>query len=177
MKNIKFMLLAVALLLVGTNANAMTEAQLKEKLTKAYTIGGETVQVTASQVAELERYLKEYEISAEDADYISAKFDEALKIAQDGKAPSFSKLTAAEKEKMVAIASDVSKKTSVKLTLTEGGKLTVFEADGKTPFTVIIDKDNGIQNTNSSYAIVIVASAITLLGAAVITKKVAKANA
>lgn len=177
MKKLKCMLLAVVLLLISTNASAMTESELKAKLTKAYTIDGETVQVTASQVAELERYLKEYEISSEDADYIATKFDEALKIAQDGKAKSYTELTTAEKQKMVSIVSDVSKETSVKVTLSEGGLLTVFEEDGKTPFTVIKDKDNGIQNTNSSYTLVIIASAITLLGAAVITKKVAKANA
>ena len=78
---------------------------------------------------------------------------------------------------MIAIVSDVSENTSVKATLTKGGKLTVFEEDGTTPFTVITDKDNGIQNTDNNYFIIVIASAISLLGIVVITKKVAGANA
>ena len=48
---------------------------------------------------------------------------------------------------------ELGKNTAVKVTLTKGGKLTVYESDGKTPFTVITDKDNGIQNTNNNYLV------------------------
>lgn len=177
MKKIILTVFAAVMLFGATNVNAMTENELKEKLTKSYEIDGEKMQVPASLVVELERYLKEYEISSEDADYIAKKFDEALKIAQDGKAKSFTDLTKDEKQKMIAIVSDISKETSVKATLTEGGKLTVFEEDGKTVFTVITDKDNAIQNTNSSNAILAIASIISVLGIAVVVKNVAKANA
>lgn len=167
---------AVALFSV-TNVKAMTENELKAKLTKEYVIDGEKIKMSASNVAELDRYLKEYEISSEDADYISKKFDEALKIAQDGKAKSFTELTKEEKQKMIAIVSDISSKTSVKATLTEGGKLTIFEENGSTPFTVITDKDSGIQNTDSNNAILAIAGIVSVLGVAVVVKKVAKANA
>ncbi len=167
---------AVALFSV-TNVKAMTESELKAKLTKEYVIDGEKIKMSASNVAELDRYLKEYEISSEDADYISKKFDEALKIAQDGKAKSFTELTKEEKQKMIAIVSDISSKTSVKATLTEGGKLTIFEENGSTPFTVITDKDSGIQNTDSNNAILAIAGIVSVLGVAVVVKKVAKANA
>jgi len=86
-------------------------------------------------------------------------------------------LTKEEKQKMVAIVSDISSKTSVKATLTEGGKLTIFEENGTTPFTVITDKDSGIQNTDSNNAILAIAGVVSVLGIAVVVKKVAKANA
>lgn len=177
MKKMIFAAFAAVALFGFTNVDAMTESELKSKLTKEYVIDGEKIKMSASQVAELDRYLKQYEISSEDADYISKKFDEALKIAQDGKAKSFTELTKEEKQKIIAIVSDISSKTSVKATLTEGGKLTIFEENGTTPFTVITDKDSGIQNTDSNKAILAIAGVVSVLGIAVVVKKVAKANA
>lgn len=177
MKKFGCALLAVALFFMGTTVNAMTESELKAKLTQTYTINGETVKLSDYQVAELERYLDKYEVSAKDADYIAGKVDEVIELAKTAKATSFSDLTADEVSKVIAIVSDISKNTSVKASLTKGGKLTIYEEDGKTPFTVITDKDNGIQDTNNNYFIIVIASVISLLGIVVITKKVAKANA
>lgn len=177
MKKLSYILLAIAVLFMSTNVNAMTESELIAKITKTYIIDGEEVKVTASQVTELERYLNKYELSSEDADYISAKIDQAVAIAQSGKAKSFTELTSDEVAQMMTIVSEVSENTSVKATLTKGGKLTIYEQDGTTPFTVITDKDNGIQHTDNNYFIIVIASAISLLGVVVITKKVAGANA
>ena len=177
MKKFRNLLLALVVLFMSINVNAMTESELVAKIKKAYVIDGVEVKITASQVTELERYLNKYELSEADCDYISNKIDEAVAIAQSGKAKSFTELTSDEVAKMIAIVSDVSENTSVKATLTKGGKLTVFEEDGTTPFTVITDKDNGIQNTDNNYFIIVIASAISLLGIVVITKKVAGANA
>lgn len=177
MKKLGYLLLVLAVLFTGYNVNAMTESELKAKITKAYVVDGQEVKITASQVTELERYLNKYELSAEDCDYISNKIDEAVTIAQNGKAKSFTELTSEEVAQMIAIVSDVSENTAVKATLTKGGKLTIYEQDGTTPFTIITDKDNGIQNTNNNYFIIVIASAISLLGVIVITKKVAGANA
>ena len=158
-------------------AGAMTESELKDKITKAYVIDGEEVKITASQITELERYLNKYDLSSDDCDFISAKIDEAIAIAQAGKAKSFTELTSEEVAKMIAIVSEVNDKTSVKANLTKGGKLTIYEQDGSTPFTIITDKDNGIKDTNNNYFIIVIASAISLLGVIVITKKVSGANA
>lgn len=177
MKKLGYLLLVLAALFTGFNVKAMTENELKEKLTKTYTIDGTEVKLQPSQITELERYLNKYELSAKDCDFIAAKIDEAVAIAQTGKAKSFSELTSEEVTKMVAIVSEVKEKTSVKATLTKGGKLTIYEEDGSTPFTIITDKDNGIQDTNNNYFIIVIASAISLLGVIVITKKVAGANA
>ncbi len=177
MKKTLFSIFMAVVLFSAMNVKAMTESELKEKLTKSYTINGETVKASDSQIVEIERYLQKYEVTPEDADYISKKFDEVLKIAQDSKAVSFTDLPGADKKKIVSIVADISDKTSVKATLTEGGTLTIFEKDGKTPFTIITDKDNGIKNTNSTNIILIIASVISLLGVAVVTKQVVKTNA
>lgn len=177
MKKIVYLLLVIAALFTGYNVNAMTESELKDKITKTYIIDGEDVKITPSQITELERYLNKYELSEEDCDLIASKIDEAVAIAQAGKAKSFSELTSKEVTKMMDIVSEVNDKTSVKASLTKGGKLTIYEQNGSTPFTIITDKDNGIQDTNNNYFIIVIASAISLLGVIVITKKVSGANA
>ena len=159
------------------NVNAMTEESLKEKLTQAYTINGEVVQANDSQVVEIERYLNKYEISSEDADYIAAKIDETVKIAQDAKASSFTELTTSERNQIIALIIDISNKTSVKVTLANDGKLTVYEEDGKTPFTVITDKDNGIKQTDSNKMFIVVASIISVFGVVFVARKVTNENA
>ena len=155
----------------------MTENELKAKLTQIYTINGQTIQASASQKVEIERYLNKYEISSEDADYIASKIDEAVQIAKDAKAPSFTDLTTTERNKIIALVSDVSEKTSVKVTLANDGKLTIYEEDGKTPFTEIKDKDNGIKQTGDNKMIIVIASVVSVLGTFYIARKVSKTNA
>lgn len=177
MKKLSYVLLVFAMLFTVSNAKAMTKSELIEKLTKTYVIDGEEIKISDAQKVEVERYLDKYELTSEEADYIAGKVDEVVAIAQESKAKSFSDLTSAEVDKIVSIVSNVSENTKVNATLTKGGKLTIYEEDGKTPFTVITDKDNGIQNTDNNYFIIITASAISLIGIAIITKKVANANA
>ena len=180
MRKIKKLLLVIVVLLLSVmsiNVNAMSESELVTKIKKTYVVNGIELKVSASQLTELERYLNKYELSSEDCDYISNKIDEVVKLAQDAKATSYSDLTNDEATKLIAIVSDVSENTSIKATLTKGGILTIFEEDGKTPFTVINDKDGGIKNTDNNYFIIVIASVISLLGVVVITKKVAGANA
>lgn len=177
MKKISYVLLIIVTFFTVINVNAMTESELKTKLTKTYIINGEEIKVSDSQRTEIERYLDKYEISSSDADYISGKVDEAIAIAQKAKATNFTDLTSSEVSQIIALVSDISKNTSVKASLTNDGKLTIYEEDGKTPFTIITDKDNGIKNTNNNYFIIIIAGAISLLGIVVITKKVATTNA
>ena len=177
MKKALYVLALSMFLLVGTNVSAMTKQDLKAKLTDTYTVGGKQVSAPANIVTEIERYLNKYDLSSKDCDYIAKKFDEALKVVQEAGATDFTSLSDSDKSKLVSIASDVSKNTSVKVTLTKGGKLTIYESDGKTPFTIITDKDNGIQNTNNNYLVIVIASVISLLGVVVITKKMAGTNA
>ncbi len=177
MKKVFYVLALTAFFLVGTNVSAMTKQDLKSKLTNTYTIGEKEISAPANMVTELERYLNKYDLSSTDCDYIASKFDEALAIVQEVGVTNYTALSDSAKSKLTSIVSDISKNTSVKVTLTKGGKLTVYESDGKTVFTVISDKDNGIQNTNNNNLVIVIASAISLLGVVVIAKKMAGTNA
>lgn len=166
MKKLFLMVIGVVAL-VSTNVSAMSESELKAKLTKEYTINGETFKLDASYVTQLERYLKENEISESDADYIASKIDEAVKIVEAGKATTIKELTKSEKDKLKALAADVSEKTDVKVTIAKGAVVTVYNTDG-TVFTKVSDP---IKYTNDNTAIIIASVALAVIGGAVLVKK------
>lgn len=173
MKKAFLTVLAATLVLGATNVSAMTEAQLREKLTQEYTVNGETFKADASMVAYIDQYLNDFEISAEDAQAISNAIDEAVKIVKEDGAKSFSKLSTDSKEKVIALANKVSSDTAIKVTLSNDGKLTVYEPNSNDVFAVVTDI---IKYTDNS-AILMVAGIVSVLGIAVVTRKIAKANA
>lgn len=169
MKKILFLLVAV--MLVGViNVKAMTESELKTKLENGFEINGEVIKPTAYQLQELERYFNKYEISDKDATFISEKIDEIYELAKNDKAKTFTNLSSTNKAKIVSIVAEISSQTSVKATLTNNGVLTIFESDGKTVFTKIVDKDIARQ-TGVSNALWIGALVISIFGIGYIAKK------
>ena len=165
--------LFVAMLLVGTlNVNAMSKDELKAKLTKAYTINGATFQATCDQKAQIKRYLSQNDVSESDADYIASKIDEAIAIIERGNANSFEKLTKAEKNEIKALLKEVSNNTSVKVTAVKNG-VKVYNLDG-TVFTVATAYKVKYTDT---YMIIALAGVVSIIGIAVIARKMKKANA
>ena len=152
-----------------TNVSAMTKEELKTKLTKEYTINGATFKASASNIAQIERYLEQNDVSEADADKIAAKVDEAVRIIEAGNATKLEALTKTEKDKLIALISDVSNTTSVKATVNKG-VITVYNMDG-TEFTKITDM---IKQTGANYTIVAIASVISILGFLVIANKMKK---
>ena len=166
MKKLFLMVIGVVAL-VSTNVSAMSESELQAKLTKEYTINGATFKLDSSYVTQLERYLKENEISESDADYIASKIDEAVKIVEAGKATTIKELTKSEKDKLKALAADVSDKTEVKVTVEKGAVVTVYNTDG-TVFTKVSDP---IKYTNDNTVAIIALGALAVLGGIVLVKK------
>jgi hypothetical protein len=169
-KNILF--IVVAVILFGfNNVSAMSESELESKLTKAYVINGTTFQVDSSQKIQIERYLKQNEISSSDADKIAAKVDEAVKVIEASNAKSISALDKNTKNKLISIANDVSNTTSVKISVSDGA-ISVYNTDG-TLFTKI--EDSVVKQTNNNN-IIIVTSLVSLVGIAFIAINILKKN-
>jgi len=166
MKKLFLMVIGVVALL-STNVSAMSESELQAKLTKEYIINGATFKLDDSYVAQLERYLKENEISESDANYIASKIDEAVKVVESGKATTIKELTKSEKDKLKALAADISEKTDVKVTIAKGAVVTVYNTDG-TVFTKVSDP---IKYTNDNTAIIVASVALAVIGGAVLVKK------
>ena len=105
MKKLLTVLMATALFAGMTSVSAMSESELKSKLTATYTINGESVSLSSSQKALVKRYLDKEEVSSTDADYIAAKVDEAIAILNNSgeKAKNFKNLSATTKNKLKAL--------------------------------------------------------------------------
>ena len=169
-----YLALVMALMFGGIfNVKAMTEDELKTKFKNGYVINGETIKPDSYQMSEIERYLNKYDVSATDADFISEKVDEIYNIAKASGAKTFTDLPDSDKTKIVAIVAEISNNTSVKASLTKNGVLTIFESDGKTPFTEIKDKDITKQ-TGENNMVFVIASVAFVFGLAYVAKKAIK---
>ena len=89
--------------LAGT-VNAATESELLEYLSKDFTVGGKTISISAADKVKIERYLNENEVTAEQADSIIAKVDEAVAVLEKAGETDLTKLSQADKDKLVNIA-------------------------------------------------------------------------
>ncbi len=173
-----FLAVIVAILLVGVvnvNAGSAAVANLLDALEKDYIVDGKTVSAKRYS-GDIEAYVQKYEISDEHANYIVEKINYIVGLAQKDKATSFTKLSSDSKKEAVKAVRDIKLNTSVIAELSEDGVLTIYESDGKTVFTRIVDGDRP-RKTGSDNYVLVAAGFITVLGAAYVTKKVAKANA
>ncbi len=178
MKKLFVMLVAVALFGGVAKVNAMSEDELYNKLTKSYTINGETYKVSDAVKKQIKDYLKDFEVSSKDADYISGKVDELVKTAEKSNVKP-DEIPATVKTAFIEAVRDVAANTSVNATISEGNDglvLTVLDENGEV-YSKIDNADVTIRKTGSEAYIVMIAGAISVIGFAVIAKKVAKGNA
>lgn len=172
----KIGMLAVAgILLFGfsANVNAMTESELEAKLTATYTINGHEFSLKDTEKVLVEEYLAANEISEEDADYIAAKVDEAIQILEDANVSNIDALSNGNKNKLVALVSDISSNTAVKATVLSGGVLSIQNIDG-TEFARVTK--SAIRQTGNNN-IVLITGGISLLGIAIALGMLKKKNA
>ena len=168
-----FLVIALVMFAGIYNVKAMTESELRTKLENGFVINGETIKPNSYQLSEIDRYLAKYEVSNIDCDFISEKIDEIYDIAKASGAKSFTDLKDSDKTKIVSIVAEISNNTTVKANLTKNGVLTIYESDGKTPFTEVKDKDITKQ-TGENNLVFVVASVIAVFGVAYVAKKAIK---
>ena len=174
MKKMLFAALFSVMCLVGmTNVSAMTEEELKSKLTATYTVNGVEWSISNGYKNQLEQYLANNDLSSSDCDYIADIADKALAIVEAGSATSVSELTRSEKDKLKELVKDVSNNTAVKATVTDKGTFILYNLDGSKFGT--IDKTSVKQTGTQD--IVIIAGAVSLLGIAIVLRKSMKVNA
>lgn len=176
MKKGILVVIATVLLFGSNQVNAMSKSDLEDKLTKAYTINGATFQVSDSDANRIKRYLKQNDISRQDADEIAEAVDDAIKVIEKSGVTSLDKLPKKYREELVEICNDVSEKTAIKVTAYKK-TITVYNIDG-TKFdefdSDVIDEDENtskiVKKTGTSN-IVILTSVVSLLGATLILRK------
>ena len=107
MKRLLFVSLIASLFVGVTSVSAMTESELEEKLTQTITINGTEVTLPDATKDKIRAYLKQYDVSSSDADYISQKIDTAINIVKSEGKTDFKELSTSAKEKLKEILSDL----------------------------------------------------------------------
>ena len=169
------MILLAALVMFGfsVSANAMTEDELEAKLTATYDINGNEISLRDTEKVLVEQYLAKNEISASDADYIASKVDEAIAILRNANVTNLNDLSSADKNKLVALVSDISDNTAIKATVLSGGVLSIQNIDG-TEFARVTKE--AIRQTGVSN-ILVITGIISLAGLAIAVGMLKKKNA
>ena len=170
MKKLFVALFALVAFFGVMNVKAMSESELRTKMANGYVIDEKAVKPSEYQLSEIDRYLNKYEVSDEHCTIIAEKMDEIYELAKADKAKSFTELSSSSKSKCVEIVAEISSKTSVKASLTSDGVLTIYESDGKTIFTKIVDKHIAKQTGVSNYVLAF-AGFVSVFGVAYIAKK------
>ena len=156
----------VSVALFGTTkVSAMSESDLRAKMTAVYTFeGGKTWTLKQKYVNELDRYLATYEISSSDADYIAGKIDEYVAKRQKGEKM--------DRQAAEDIVKAISNNTKVKGVI-RNGQLVILDENGD-DFTVV---SNPFKRTGSDEMIYIISGVVVAAGILAIATKMKKANA
>ena len=106
----KKILVFVALFVFGlANVSAMTESELKTKLTETTKeINGSVFKATDQEKTLIERYLDQYDVSSEDADLIVTKLEETFDILKTSGKKKFQELSRTDKDRIVTIVTNLS---------------------------------------------------------------------
>ena len=172
----KLLVFVFALFIGIASVSAMSEKELKAKLTKEYKVNGVTFKATDAQKTALEQYLTQYDVSSSDADYISGKVDEAFNILRASGKTSFYNMSKADKKKIVDLVSDVATKTTVKAAIIKNNLVIYKPGTNDIFYETPINPVNGDIVQTSRGLTVAVAGIISAIGIAIALRKV-KVNA
>ena len=168
----KKVIVFLATLCVGlVSVSAMSESELKERLTKSYTVNGSTFQASSTQRNVMDQYLNQYDISSSDADYIANKLDEAFDVLRDSGKSSFYAMSKADKKKVVALVSYVSANTSVDATIIKDDLIIYVPGTKDVFYKTPINPINGEIRQTSTGLTVAAAGLVSMAGVAVALKK------
>ena len=135
-----------------TTVNAMSENEFKEKLTESYTINGAVFRADDQEKVLIERYLNTYELSNEDADYIYDKLLEAKDILTQSGKKRFHDLSKEDKNRIIALVSDVATNTSLDAVIVKGELIIYVPGSNKSEkfYVTPVDRDTPIAQTSRS---------------------------
>lgn len=114
-----------------TISNAATKDELLAAATKKYTVAGQEVGLSESDIVKVKRYLSENTISEQNADAIIKQIDAAVNLMNREGTADISKLSKAKKEDLLNIAKNVASLAGASLTYDAKDKAILIYKDGK----------------------------------------------
>ena len=168
----KLLVFLFAAFISVTSVNAMSTKELKAKLTDTYKVNGATFKASDSQKTAMEQYLSQYSVSKKDADYIAGKLDEAFNVLRASGKTSFYKMSKTDKNKIVALVSDVATNTSVKAAIVKNNLVIYKPGTNDVFYETPINPINGDIVQTSRGLTVAIAGIISAIGIAIALRKV-----
>lgn len=174
-KGLFAVLLAVAIMLVGmTNVDAMTEAELQQKFETPIQVGDSTIRIPQYYLNLVADYLNQFEVTAEDCQYVADQMDILIKIAQNEGITTWDEFEKKHPDDIRRACANVSANTGIKATVLSNGKVSISKYNRPNEVFAIINV-NLLKNTGSAN-ILYIAGIITLLGAGLLVSQVRKAK-
>jgi len=179
-KVLKIALVFVILLLCSvTVVKAATNEDLIAYASKEFDVNGETVSLKAADKIKVERNLKKYPVTDEQADQIIAKIDAGIAILRAAKQADPTKLSQADKERLLALGQEAARIAGFELTYDAATDALSLYRNG-----VLIDQattsDALVQTGSADYSYIVYAIAgvaiIAIAGFVVYTTKKSKVN-
>ena len=166
-KNI-VLLIAFLVVILGVNSvYAISESQLKTKLTQSYEINGGKYYIGSELKVLAERYLDQYDVSEADCDYIAERIDLAVDILRNAGVVDARKLSAGEKNQLKKLVSEINANTSVKATVTKDA-VVIYDENGN----VFAEANRLVKQTDNNTNIMILAAClIAFTGIALIIRQ------
>ena len=177
-KILKVTLVFVILLLCNISiVNAATNQELISYVSKSFSIAGKSVSLSSEDKVKIERYLNAHPVTAEQADKIIAKIDEAVTYLNTVGVSSFSKLSQSQKEKLLAIAKDAAAIAGATISYdAKSGAISIY-FDGVLFDQVSTQKGLKQTGTDHSYIVYAIAGVAVIAVATGVVVRKKKANA
>lgn len=171
------LLIVMAVAFLAGTVNAATESELLEYLSQEFTVGGETVSISEADKVKIERYLNENEVTAEQADAVIAKVDEAVAVLEAAGETDITKLSQEDKNKLMGIANDAASVLGLSLSYDASTKtLSVYKDGQLIESTSITSSEELVQTGMTNYVYIAILAVVVIAIAAVVIKR-ARANA
>ncbi len=173
-KSLIAILVIAAVLFAGTfNVQAMEENDLKTKVEATYDINGYSLRLPSDVIKQFEDYLSQFEISAEDCQYVSDQMDILIKAARTKGVKSLTDFQKKCASEIRTACANVSANTGIKATVLSDGRVSVSKYNKPDEIFTIL-RTNIATNTGLINLFVI-AGIISALGASLLVFKVRKA--
>ncbi len=172
MKRRIFAVLLVVVAFMGiANVYAMSEEDLKTKVSGTFNVNGVNLTIPSSYIKQLGDYLDEFEVSEEDCQYVSDQVDILLNAAKTKGVKSRDDFRKKCQEEIKTACANVSANTKIKATILSDGSVSISKYGSNEEYTRLL---NVIQNTGSA-KILLIAGIISALGACLLVFKLRRA--
>lgn len=159
-------LFVMVALMATTVVNATTSANLAEEL---YNLGSKYGMTSADKV-KIERYLADNPVTESEANQIMNKAREATKIMDEAGVTDITKLSQADKNKLVSIANEAASIIGLTLSFKSGGIIEVYK-DGKLIETATLNNGKLAYTGNDNTVLVVSSVAVLALATVFVVRK------